>query len=119
MPLFFAMFKTLEGKTLEVELKNSLRLRGRLVSVDQYLNMKLDDIEVIDKANFPQLVRACPLPLARCAPRCMPPSGLPPSHAAAALLTRSPARRAALCALALCARRRGALRAAAVRGSGH
>ena len=80
MPLFFAMFKTLEGKTIQVELKNSLQIRGRLVSIDQYLNMKLDDIEVIDKANFPQLVRAYPLPLARCAPRCMLPSGLPPSH---------------------------------------
>lgn len=57
MPLFFAMFKTLEGKTVLVELKNSLQIRGRLVSVDQYLNMKLEDIEITDRANFPQLVR--------------------------------------------------------------
>ena len=116
MPLFFAMFKTLEGKTLEVELKNSLRLRGRLVSVDQYLNMKLDDIEVIDKANFPPLVRAFLLPLATPRPAGPPPASLPhtlpPRSSHAPLL-------AALCALALCARRRGALRAAAVRGSGH
>ena len=117
MPLFFAMFKTLEGKTLEVELKNSLRLRGRLVSVDQYLNMKLDDIEVIDKANFPQLVR--PPSAARCAPPCSPPSALPPHTLPPLLTLLCPCARAALCALALCARRRGALRAAAVRGSGH
>ena len=57
MPLFFSMFKTLEGKTVLLELKNSLQLRGKLVSVDQYLNMKLDDIEVVDRENYPQLVR--------------------------------------------------------------
>ena len=57
MPLFFAMFKSLEGKTVQLELKNSLQIRGKLVSVDQYLNMKLDDIEITDRANFPQLVR--------------------------------------------------------------
>ena len=57
MPLFFSMFKTLEGKTVLLELKNSLQLRGKLVSVDQYLNMKLDDIELVDRENYPQLVR--------------------------------------------------------------
>jgi small nuclear ribonucleoprotein (snRNP)-like protein len=123
MPLFFAMFKTLEGKTIQVELKNSLQIRGRLVSIDQYLNMKLDDIEIVDKANFPQLVRAAwpPAPLAcnweRRGRRRPPPS--PPPHAHPP--TRPPTwlARAALCALPLCARRRGALRAAAPRGGGH
>ncbi len=57
MPIFFSMFKTLEGKTVLLELKNSLQLRGKLVSVDQYLNLKLDEVEVVDRENYPQLVR--------------------------------------------------------------
>jgi len=57
MPIFFSMFKTLEGKTVLLELKNSLQLKGKLVSVDQYLNLKLDEVEVVDRENYPQLVR--------------------------------------------------------------
>ena len=57
MPIFFSMFKTLEGKTVLLELKNSLQLRGKLVSVDQYLNLQLDEVEVVDRENYPQLVR--------------------------------------------------------------
>ncbi len=58
MPIFFSMFKTLEGKTVLLELKNSLQLKGKLVSVDQYLNLKLDEVEVVDRENYPQLVRS-------------------------------------------------------------
>ena len=109
MPLFFAMFKTLEGKTIQVELKNSLQIRGRLVSIDQYLNMKLDDIEIVDKANFPQLVRAAwpPAPLAcnweRLAAAARPPHRLPtrtPPHHPPPHLARP---RSSLCAPSLCA----------------
>jgi small nuclear ribonucleoprotein (snRNP)-like protein len=57
LPIFFSMFKTLEGKTVLLELKNSLQLKGKLVSVDQYLNLKLDNVEVVDRDSFPQLVR--------------------------------------------------------------
>ena len=56
--IFFSLFKTLEGKTVTVELKNDLQVRGTLVSVDQYLNLKLDNIEVVERESFPQLVRA-------------------------------------------------------------
>ena len=91
MPLFFAMFKTLEGKSILVELKNSLQIRGRLLSVDQYLNMKLEDIEITDRANFPQLVRGCrraalppqlPCPLCSCGPLTPPsPHAIPKPRA--------------------------------------
>ena len=54
--LFYSFFKTLEGKQVTVELKNNLRLTGVLVAVDQYLNIKLDSVEVVDKERYPQLV---------------------------------------------------------------
>ena len=54
--LFYSFFKTMEGKTVTVELKNNLLLKGVLNSVDQYLNVKLDNVEVIEKDKYPQLV---------------------------------------------------------------
>ncbi len=54
--IFLTFFKTLEGKTVTVELKNDLVVRGTLQSVDQYLNLKIADVEVVDKDKFPQLV---------------------------------------------------------------
>ena len=33
-----------------------MSLTGTLESVDQYLNVKLSNVEVVDKARFPQLV---------------------------------------------------------------
>jgi U6 snRNA-associated Sm-like protein LSm2 len=42
--LFYSFFKTLVGQPVTVELKNDLRISGNLVSVDQFLNIKLDDI---------------------------------------------------------------------------
>ena len=44
--LFYSFFKTLVGKEVTVELKNDLAVRGVLHSVDQYLNVKLEDIKV-------------------------------------------------------------------------
>ena len=55
--LFITFFKTLEGKEVTVELKNDLCVRGLLESVDQYLNLKLGSVSVVDKDRFPQLVR--------------------------------------------------------------
>ena len=46
----------MENKTVTVELKNNLLLRGELVAVDQYLNIKLNDVEVVEKDKYPQLV---------------------------------------------------------------
>ncbi|KAL6869917.1 U6 snRNA-associated Sm-like protein LSm2 [Amphichorda felina] len=53
--LFFSFFKTLIDHEVTVELKNDIRLRGTLKSVDQYLNIKLDDISVVDELKYPHL----------------------------------------------------------------
>ena len=54
---FFSFFKTLVGKKVIIELKNDLALRGTLHSVDQYLNIKLTDMEVVEPEKYPHLVR--------------------------------------------------------------
>ncbi|CAM9669052.1 unnamed protein product, partial [Ectocarpus fasciculatus] len=54
--LFFSFFKTLVGKEVAVELKNDIAITGTLVSVDQYLNVKLTDVRVVDPTRYPQLV---------------------------------------------------------------
>lgn len=40
---------------MTVELKNDIRIRGTLKSVDQYLNIKLDDVDVLDLDKYPHL----------------------------------------------------------------
>jgi len=42
-----------------VELKNEVCIRGTLKSVDQYLNIKLDNAEATDELRWPHLVRTC------------------------------------------------------------
>lgn len=54
-PVFRSFFKTLTNQTVTVELKNDIRIRGILKSVDQYLNIKLDDVEVLDLDKYPHL----------------------------------------------------------------
>ena len=39
-----------------MELKNDIQIRGTLKSVDQYLNIKLDDISVVNELLYPHLV---------------------------------------------------------------
>ena len=39
-----------------VELKNDLEIRGILHSVDQYLNIKLSNIQVVDEEKYPHLM---------------------------------------------------------------
>jgi U6 snRNA-associated Sm-like protein LSm2 len=53
--LFFSFFKTLIEHEVTVELKNDIQLRGTLKSVDQYLNIKLDDISVVEELKYPHL----------------------------------------------------------------
>ncbi|KAF2753254.1 LSM domain-containing protein [Pseudovirgaria hyperparasitica] len=53
--LFFSFFKTLVDHSVTVELKNDISIRGTLKSVDQYLNIKLDDISVVDDLHYPHL----------------------------------------------------------------
>lgn len=44
------------GKVIAVELKNDVALTGTLHSVDQYLNVKLTEVQVVDAERYPQLV---------------------------------------------------------------
>lgn len=53
--LFFSFFKTLVNEQVAVELKNGVILKGTLISVDQYLNVKLDNISVDEGVKYPQL----------------------------------------------------------------
>ena len=52
-----SFFKTLVNHEVTVELKNDISVRGTLKSVDQYLNIKLDDISVVEEMKYPHLVR--------------------------------------------------------------
>lgn len=82
--IFFSFFKTLVGKEVAVEMKNDVRnnfifiivykffrksrlfyykltnlqvvIIGTLVSVDQYLNVKLKQVKVVDSIAHPQLL---------------------------------------------------------------
>lgn len=45
---------------ITVELKNEVQIRGTLKSVDQYLNIKLDNAEAVDELRWPHLVRFYP-----------------------------------------------------------
>ncbi|GAA6061005.1 hypothetical protein JCM10212_001061 [Sporobolomyces blumeae] len=60
--LMFSLLKTLQGgEPLVVELKNDMRIQGSLISVDQFLNIKLDNISVLDQDRYPHMaaVRNC------------------------------------------------------------
>jgi hypothetical protein len=41
-----------------VELKNDLSITGTLHSVDQYMNIKLDNVKVVNEDKFPHMVRS-------------------------------------------------------------
>lgn len=47
--LFYSFFKTLVDTEVTVELKNDLCIKGTLSSVDQFLNIKLRDITVLEE----------------------------------------------------------------------
>ncbi|KAL2119034.1 hypothetical protein VTJ04DRAFT_5994 [Mycothermus thermophilus] len=53
--LFFSFFKTLIDHEVTVELKNDIQIRGILKSVDQYLNIKLDNIQVLEEIKYPHM----------------------------------------------------------------
>ncbi|KAJ8109055.1 hypothetical protein OPT61_g7732 [Boeremia exigua] len=54
-PSQHAFFKTLVEHEITVELKNEVQIRGTLKSVDQYLNIKLDNAEAVDEVRWPHL----------------------------------------------------------------
>lgn len=48
--LFFSFFKTLVEQEVTVELKNDVKITGTLRSIDQFLNIKLENIHTdVDK----------------------------------------------------------------------
>ncbi|CCK69953.1 Sm-like protein LSM2 KNAG_0D02020 [Huiozyma naganishii CBS 8797] len=53
--LFFSFFKTLVDQEVVVELKNDIEIKGTLQSVDQFLNLKLDNISCDDETKYPHL----------------------------------------------------------------
>ena len=53
--IFFSFFKTLVGKEVAIELKNDVVITGVLLSVDQYLNVKLKQVNVVNSESHPQL----------------------------------------------------------------
>ncbi|KAI8811052.1 U6 snRNA-associated Sm-like protein LSm2 [Cladochytrium replicatum] len=53
--LFYSFFKTLVGQPVVVELKNDMLIQGTLVSVDQFLNIKLDGVRVEDERKYPHV----------------------------------------------------------------
>ncbi|RPA93729.1 U6 snRNA-associated Sm-like protein LSm2 [Choiromyces venosus 120613-1] len=53
--LFFSLLKTLVNHEVAVGLKDDLSIRGTLKSVDQFLNIKLDDIMVLGEGKYPHL----------------------------------------------------------------
>ncbi|KAF9024835.1 U6 snRNA-associated Sm-like protein LSm2 [Hymenopellis radicata] len=54
--LIFSVFKTLTDQQVTVELKNDLSITGVLKSVDQFLNIRLDNIQVLDAARHPHMM---------------------------------------------------------------
>ncbi|KAJ1728066.1 U6 snRNA-associated Sm-like protein LSm2 [Coemansia biformis] len=54
--LFYSFFKTQVGQQVTVELKNDLAIQGVLESVDQFLNIKLRDIHVVDPERYPHML---------------------------------------------------------------
>ncbi|KAF2460049.1 hypothetical protein BDY21DRAFT_377589 [Lineolata rhizophorae] len=48
-------FKTLVDYQVTVELKNDISIQGTLKSVDQFLNIKLDNISVVEESKYPHL----------------------------------------------------------------
>jgi U6 snRNA-associated Sm-like protein LSm2 len=55
--VFQGMFKSLKGHKVIVELKNEVVLKGILQHSDNYFNLKLMEVEVLDSESFPQLPR--------------------------------------------------------------
>ncbi|GMH45659.1 hypothetical protein BSKO_13616 [Bryopsis sp. KO-2023] len=53
--LFYSYFKTLVGKEVTVELKNDLSIAGKLQSVDQFLNIKLNAIRIVNETRYPHM----------------------------------------------------------------
>lgn len=56
IPIWSPHIITKDAAQVTVELKNDLAIKGTLHSVDQYLNIKLNDTKVINEAKYPHMV---------------------------------------------------------------
>ncbi|ORZ33291.1 hypothetical protein BCR44DRAFT_1438688 [Catenaria anguillulae PL171] len=54
--LFYSFFKSLVNQEVTVELKNDMSIKGTIQSVDQFLNIKLDKVQVQDTARYPHVM---------------------------------------------------------------
>ncbi|PVV01650.1 hypothetical protein BB560_003923 [Smittium megazygosporum] len=54
--LFHSFFSTLIGKKITLHLKNDVSIEGTLTSIDQFLNVKLEDIKVHNADKYPHLL---------------------------------------------------------------
>eukprot|EP01130_Rhizamoeba_saxonica_P011655 TRINITY_DN4851_c0_g2_i1.p1 TRINITY_DN4851_c0_g2~~TRINITY_DN4851_c0_g2_i1.p1 ORF type:complete len:105 (-),score=19.24 TRINITY_DN4851_c0_g2_i1:46-360(-) len=54
--IFFSLFKTLIGHKIVVELKNDMVIEGILVAADQFLNLKLGEINVVNQEKYPHMM---------------------------------------------------------------
>ncbi|KAK2077918.1 hypothetical protein QBZ16_003786 [Prototheca wickerhamii] len=53
--LFYSFFKSVVGKEITVELKNDLCITGTLHSVDQYMNIKINNIRLSNPEKYPHM----------------------------------------------------------------
>jgi len=54
--LFFSVFKTLVNQRIVVELKNDMEIEGTLFAADQFLNLKLGEIRVLNDEKYPHML---------------------------------------------------------------
>jgi len=53
--LLYSFLKTLTGQEVVFELKNDLKIRGVLRSIDQYHNLRVDQVTVLNGDTYPHL----------------------------------------------------------------
>ncbi|GMM49422.1 Sm-like protein [Starmerella bacillaris] len=53
--LLYSFLKTITEKEIVIELKNDLKIRGTLKSVDQFHNIRIDDIQIMNLDQYPHL----------------------------------------------------------------
>lgn len=53
--LLYSFLKTMTDRELTIELKNDLKIKGTLKTVDQFHNIRIDDIQVLNPEQYPHL----------------------------------------------------------------
>jgi small nuclear ribonucleoprotein (snRNP)-like protein len=55
--VFPTLFKALKGYRIIIELKNNVVMKGIVQHTDNFLNIKLGDVEILNADAFPQMPR--------------------------------------------------------------